>query len=648
LFGPDNVLVTDQYDSQSRFNSDYADALVVCLEEKDEVDKRNPTASLKSRATTTKIRKEHKGVDPVYQASFTEFIMTSNKDVPVKFEGREDQRRFMIMGADENFTRKTSPLADEVFTKLYGQDADHVIRGTPFVEDKELIAQFKHELYTSEELQDIKLRNFPKTEAYHRCFSLPRTTETTEIEAITRSIMPFIVASLHAGKLVTQVTDNINNTSMHLAQYVHEPAALQYIPAFRDIPAHMAVCRPLVFYDTYSGKPFPHALVERGLLECKAFMGIEYGVVLLASAEPLLGGFAGINNRHKSSPAARFALADPVEPTEKTRRKAVPVTFTADKIYTPNRNGERLRVNGKWQPDPNGEYETLNEMIPGTTTLANKTANVSHIDNFLFECDETTKAIMSVEESRIRHAKNNDIKQLSADVLFAERLKIQRLEADRLFKEGIAWRIVYSGGKSYHILVRVINVPAGPDEYKWLHGYLCTVLSSKLRFDPSTSDPARLTRAPVTRDREFDYNGVSVKGTQMLICEDPAIEYGIDWRPLYKQWLKRPLKPYEAIKGKRLYPTNQEYKDAMEALLNGTFWTNTQWNGRRQQCFFPAYRLCRMLGFSHDELWGSNGVMDGIENYYRPKEIGYWTSRENCGLIAEIDRDIEEVEQHDG
>jgi hypothetical protein len=119
LFGKENVIVSDQYDSTARFNADYADALIVCQEEKELEDRRNPAGALKSRATATTIRKELKGVDPIYQESYTDFIMTTNKDVPIKFDGREDQRRFMIMEADEHFTRKESQLADEVFTKLY-------------------------------------------------------------------------------------------------------------------------------------------------------------------------------------------------------------------------------------------------------------------------------------------------------------------------------------------------------------------------------------------------------------------------------------------------------------------------------------------------------------------------------------------------
>ena len=181
LFGKDNVIVSDQYDSTARFNADYADALIVCQEEKELEDKRNPAGALKSRATATTIRKEQKGVDPIYQESYTDFIMTTNKDVPIKFDGREDQRRFMIMEADEHFTRKESSLADEVFTKLYGYDANFNKAGTPFQEDKDLIAQFKHELFTNEELAKVPLRHFPKTAAYHRCFSMPRSTEATDI-----------------------------------------------------------------------------------------------------------------------------------------------------------------------------------------------------------------------------------------------------------------------------------------------------------------------------------------------------------------------------------------------------------------------------------------------------------------------------------
>src|SRR5262245_4755048 len=230
LFEADNVLVTDQYDAQSRFNVDYADALIICNEETDHEDKRNPAGSLKSRATATTIRKEHKGLDPVYQESYTDYMLTSNKDVPIKFEDDSDQRRFMVMEADENFTRKNNKLADEVFTKLYGRDANGNPVGVPFTEDKALISQFKHELYTREDIKDVDYRKFPHTAAYNKCFTLPRTTEATEIEAIVRTLAPFIKESLEQHAIVNTIVLNEGEPSeetLSLVDYLPITTAMQ-------------------------------------------------------------------------------------------------------------------------------------------------------------------------------------------------------------------------------------------------------------------------------------------------------------------------------------------------------------------------------------------------------------------------------------
>ena len=648
LFGKHNVLVTDQYDSQSRFNSDYADALIVCHEEKEEVDRRNPAATIKSRATATTIRKENKGLDPIYQDSYTEFIMTSNKDVPIKFDDQEDQRRFMIMEADDTFTRKNSELADEVFTKLYGRDADSVLQGIPFTEDNDLIAQFKHELAADKALDKIKLRSFPQTDAYKRCYTLPRTSEAAEVESILRSLVPFIKASLLEGAMLTQVQDEQQpDQLLSLSNIILSPGALQYIPPTAGNVGYVAICRPLVFYDRYSStnKPMAHAMVERSIYDCAPWLQREFGLMVLKHMGALPGGFMNVQGVYRSAAAARIALYED-RPRLHIDKEAIynSAGWNVTPAFNPNneagaRIGERLRVNGKWVPDPNGEYETVNEMKPGTTTLENKNTNVQYLDTFLFEADETTKAIYMIEESRIQ--KRAPYSQLRAEVLFAERLRTQRSEAERLYKSGIACRVVYSGGKSYHVLVRIKDAPRTLEEYKWLHAHLCLQLSDKVIFDISTSDPGRLTRAPILYERTFDYGDCVVVGQQKLLLENWGNVYDYNWRVIYQQWLNRPLYDFEAAKGKRLIPTKPEYRDAMYALVRGIFWTDSTWNGRRQQCFFPGYRLCRLLGYTHEELWSDDGIMSGIENYYRKNEIQYWRSRETSEIIRQIDAAVD-------
>jgi hypothetical protein len=637
LFGPDNVVVSEQYDATARFNADVADRLIICLEEKEETDRRNPVATIKSRTTATTIRKEQKGIDPIYQLDYSEYIITTNKDVPVKFDGREDQRRFMIMEADSEFTRKTSELANTVFNKLYGRDASGNVVGIPFVEDHQLIAQFKHELYSNDALAKVKLREFPKTAAYNRCFAIPRTAEAVEIEAILRSIAPFIRASLLESKVVHSIPDPHDpDKVVTLSALVSVISALQYVPAYGHTPAMLAICRPLVFCDLNTTKPFPHAVLERSLMDASAWLISDFGLAILPSSASLPGGFPHVQGRFRTAMTTRFVL---VEELAKKRDLAevIPDVMLSNVSISklPMRIGKRLRVNGNWQVDPNGEFETVNELKPGVTSLENKSDNVQYMDTFLFEADETTKQIYVIEEAR-----NTD----NAEILFRERLSAQRREAERLFKTGIAARIVYSGSKSYHILVRIKDSPSNIDEYKWLHAHLSTVLSTTLTFDPVTHDPARLTRAPITFVRKSKYHGREIIGTQRLLYENWNNVYEYDWRSQYAAWKNRPLYVFEAQFGRRLVPTKAVYLDAMQALLKGTFWTDRFWNGKRQQCFFPGYRLCRYLGYTHDQLWANDGILDGLERYYHRNEINYWRSRESSDIIRQIDQDIDEME----
>ena len=637
LFGKDNVIVSDQYDSTARFNADYADALIVCQEEKELEDKRNPAGALKSRATATTIRKELKGVDPIYQESYTDFIMTTNKDVPIKFEGREDQRRFMIMEADPTFTRKTSPLADEVFTKLYGYDANNNRVGKPFADDVELIAQFKHELFSRQDIANVNLRNFPKTAAYNKCFTLPRTSDAAEIESIMRAIAPFIKATL-IQKTEVQSLDDQN-----LDDIIQHTGALQYMPAFKEHSAFVALCRPLVFYEMGTMKPLAHSVVERGIYDCAPWLLEEYGLVIIPDMDPLLGGFNNVKGRWRTAPAAKFCL---VEDYRRNPINHIELAKTKPVAQAP-RIGERLRVNKNFKPDPNGCFETVNEMKPGVTSLqGNKTSNVQYLDTFLLESDTPTRVQYEQEKIRAKAyiEDNGENAEIAANVLYKERLHYSLMESQRLFDEGIVARIVYSGAKSYHLLVRVSIAPSNLDEYRWLHGYLATTLSDKLVFDESTSDPARLTRSPVTLDRVTAAYGLLVSGEQKLVAEDWKHVYTLDWRPMYEQWKNRPLKGIEAKHGKPVYPTRAEYVKAAESIVSGEFWTSTEYDGDRQRLFFPAYRLLRVLGYTHDEIW-DNIIDTNIGGYKKKDEIGYWKSRRNSRLILEIDAEIDDYDK---
>ena len=638
LFGKDNVIVSDQYDSTARFNADYADALIVCQEEKELEDKRNPAGALKSRATATTIRKEQKGVDPIYQESYTDFIMTTNKDVPIKFDGREDQRRFMIMEADEHFTRKESSLADEVFTKLYGYDANFNKAGTPFQEDKDLIAQFKHELFTNEELAKVPLRNFPKTAAYNRCFSMPRTTEATEIETILRALAPFIKASLEQDKLVETVD------TLKLGDIIEVTNAMQFMPEYKNYKKYVALCRPLIFCDATTRKPYAHATVERGILDCGPWLLSEYGIKIEACTDPIPGGFERIAGRYRMAMTARFSLALD-EDTQIREMPTIGPRVSGVTLRSNERIGQRVRVNSKFRPDPNGCFETVNEMKPGVGDLTNKSQNVQYMDTFLLESDETSHLNKQLEKQRAEEWElTNGSEPIPADVLYSERLQFARKEAERIFNDGIACRLVYSGAKSYHLLVRVKDAPTTIEEYSWLHAYLCTSISDKLLFDESTSDPARLTRSPIKLQRYSVAYGIQVEGTQCLVSENWNHIYDIRWRELFNLWKSRPLKKSEQVNGKRLMPTRPEYQDAAEAIIDTTFWTDAKWDGERQRCFFPAYRILRLLGYTHAQLWDEGIMTKGVEKYKHKDEVGYWKTRGKSSIIQQIDVQIDEYE----
>ena len=638
LFGKDNVIVSDQYDSTARFNADYADALIVCQEEKELEDKRNPAGALKSRATATTIRKEQKGVDPIYQESYTDFIMTTNKDVPIKFDGREDQRRFMIMEADEHFTRKESSLADEVFTKLYGYDANFNKAGIPFQEDKDLIAQFKHELFTNEELAKVPLRNFPKTAAYNRCFSMPRTTEATEIETILRALAPFIKASLEQDKLV-EVVDTLK-----LSDIIEVTNAMQFMPEYKNYKKYVALCRPLIFCDATTRKPYAHATVERGILDCGPWLLAEYGIKIEACTDPIPGGFERIAGRYRMAMTARFSLALD-EDTQIREMPTIGPRISGVTLRSTERIGQRVRVNSKFRPDPNGCFETVNEMKPGVGDLTNKSQNVQYMDTFLLESDETSHLNKQLEKQRAEEWElTNGSEPIPADVLYSERLQFARKEAERIFNDGIACRLVYSGAKSYHLLVRVKDAPTTIEEYSWLHAYLCTSISEKLLFDESTSDPARLTRSPIELQRYSVAYGIQVEGTQCLVSENWNHIYDIRWRELFSLWKNRPLKKSEQVNGKRLMPTRPEYQDAAEAIIDTTFWTDAKWDGERQRCFFPAYRILRLLGYTHAQLWDEGLMTKGVEKYKHKNEVGYWKTRGKSSIVQQIDAQIDEYE----
>ena len=306
----------------------------------------------------------------------------------------------MVMEADSSFTSHNE-RAKEIFEKLYGYSSNGEKTGVPFVEDYDLISQFKHELYEWDETvngEKISLRKFPHTAAYERCYAIPRTTESIEIESIMRSLIPFIKASLLEQKNVTSI-EGIGEIS-NIVQY---KGAVEYFPSVQGQKAFVALCRPLVFYDMQSNKPYSHAVVEKSLLDIVNHFQAE-GIMLMSDTKPVPGGFTEIQGRYKDAVTARFCLLDDNE--THTRNDTYNVApginlHKATTVTTQERIGERLRVNNIFKPDFDGCFETVNEMKPGTLSLkGHKSENVQYLDTFLFECDDCTKQQYMLEKQR--------------------------------------------------------------------------------------------------------------------------------------------------------------------------------------------------------------------------------------------------------
>lgn len=631
LFGEDNAIVTDQFDSQARFNSDSADALVICIEEKAEHDRRNTSASIKSRATAKKVRKEHKGVDPIFQDSYTDFVMTTNELVPLKFEDRGEQRRFMVMEVDKDFKRKTSPLADEVFTKLYGTDITGKKVCKSLLEDKETIAQFKHELYEEVNCKGINYKQFPKTAAYDRCFSIPRTNEAMHIEAIIKALVPFIKASILAEQVVHKVVlkgEDGAETVQTLDYVVSDINAVQYVKSYNAAPNRICINEAVAFTDA-NQKPYAHSVVQKALLDLRNYFE-QQGLQLMPDTNYPAGGFKHIQNANRYSAAAWFKLYVPP-----VKEAPLPIinTATGDVTIT-KRIGTRVRYNNYKAADPNGEYETLNELKPGFESQR-KSENVQYMDTFLLESDSVGAAIKAIEADRLAQIEPGGT--IDAEVLYQERLAVQEKEALRLYNEGVVCRVVYSGAKSLHMLVRVADAPNTKEERDWLHFYLTSNLSSCLTFDQSTKDPARLTRAPIDFERKTAIDGKLIIGKQRLLVCDFAKVYKLNWRMIYNTWLNLPRSAYEQ-RGKMM-PSKQIYKDAAQALLVGTFFTAKEFNGIRQEAFFPAYRLLRAMGYQHDELW--QDFEEQIKSYPKVNEQSYWRTRAASDIIKSIDEEFD-------
>jgi hypothetical protein len=624
MFGQQNVIVTHSFDGTARFNSDQTDRLVVCIEEKTQNDKNNATSILKSLATTKTIRKENKGLDPFYQDSHTEYVLTTNELVPIKFDNM-NQRRFMVMETDPDFARvkkgsresETNRLADEVFTKIYGYTRDHEKVGEPLWNNKEDIEQFKYNLLKDTTLPNPK--DFVETDAFKRCFSIPRTIETIEIESIIKGLAPFIALSLTNKQIVKQMSE------YKLSDITPYEEGLSCFRPYMDIPFRIGINRMLVFQDK-RGNPFSHASIDKVVSDLRDWLRDEYGIQALVRTEPPSKGFKDVNAKYRFSPALYFCLIE--ESSKPAMERIILPTVEASKAHG-RLTDIRKRFGATYQPDAMGCFEVLN---PLDETGIRSELHTTTKRFFLLEADTAPPDIKQKEKARLKDG-------ITAEELYKERLDIQKSEANRLINAGIVQRAVYSGAKSIHMIIEIEDEPLTKEERRWLDAHLKTTLSSRLVFDYSTSDAARLTRAPVTCDRVEYIDGVEVHGVQCLLRENKNNVYDLNWRPLYNHWLSAKKAAYEEGATRKLLPTKAIYKSAAIALLDGTFWSNNEWDGKRNSVFFTAYRLVRSMGHSEEVVW--NAITEDIRVYYKPSEIHYWMSRRTGTLIRQIEEELE-------
>ena len=138
---------------------------------------------------------------------------------------------------------------------------------------------------------------------------------------------------------------------------------------------------------------------------------------------------------------------------------------------------------------------------------------------------------------------------------------------------------------------------------------------------------------------------VDIVGEQQLLLENWDNVLDINWRPMYDLWVTFSTNNSKYFKRNKVMPTKSVYKEASIAILEGTYFSSYKWTGMRQETFFPAYRLLRMTGWTHDEIWGE--VRLQMKTYQKPTEVDYWLTRETCKLIQAIDQEVDNEYERD-
>lgn len=200
------------------------------------------------------------------------------------------------------------------------------------------------------------------------------------------------------------------------------------------------------------------------------------------------------------------------------------------------------------KPNPNGEFEVLNEFISEEPTPGHKTPRSQDnckLNRFLYEFDD-----MPLEEQK----------------------NLIDTQKDKLY------RVVYSGNKSYHSIVSVKRPPQTREQYKWLWGYIAKHLGFLDYADPACNDNSRLTRKPgvVRKDK---------KKEQTLIYDDKNI-LDIDW---VDDWCSEAaIKDLSAISHRVGYGDNNN----LTSFISG-------WMKKNNVVYKPGNRhntLCRVRG----------------------------------------------------
>jgi len=231
------------------------------------------------------------------------------------------------------------------------------------------------------------------------------------------------------------------------------------------------------------------------------------------------------------------------------------------------------------EPNLNTEFITINKL----NNLA-KTAKDDEVEtyrNFIFEID------------------NEDI-------------EIQKERAKTLFENKIINQVVYSGGKSIHCRISLIDEPDNKEQYK----FIWKILNDKYfqgKADRACSNPARLTRMP----NAIRSNGIK---QNRLFLSNELLNF--DWRKDFdidkqiNEYLKKPDYSDSNLNGRDTIETLLKRNIPVEArkLLENSFI-----DGERHKEIPRAISFLKKCGFELNELeklvWATK-IKDN-ENYVK-------------------------------